>query len=96
MPVSRLGATTNDNSIMQQDMGGDMARKLAAGNWKMNGTGDNLAELEALAEADLPQGVEVLICPPLRVEQPNPGSPASTTSVSRPPDAVTCAALSPV
>ncbi|MCG7629401.1 triose-phosphate isomerase [Epibacterium sp. MM17-32] len=41
-----------------------MARKLAAGNWKMNGTGDNLAELEALAEADLPQGVEVLICPP--------------------------------
>ena len=41
-----------------------MARKLAAGNWKMNGTGDSLAELEALAKGDLPQGVDVLICPP--------------------------------
>jgi len=41
-----------------------MARKLAAGNWKMNGTGDSLKELDALARGDLPQGVEVLICPP--------------------------------
>ena len=41
-----------------------MARKLAAGNWKMNGTGDSLAELEALAKGDLPKGVDVLICPP--------------------------------
>ena len=41
-----------------------MARKLAAGNWKMNGTGDSLAELEALAKGGLPKGVDVLICPP--------------------------------
>jgi triosephosphate isomerase len=41
-----------------------MARKLAAGNWKMNGTGEHLAELENLAQGDLPEGVDVLICPP--------------------------------
>ncbi|NIZ14218.1 triose-phosphate isomerase [Phaeobacter sp. HF9A] len=41
-----------------------MARKLAAGNWKMNGTGASLAELETLAQGDLPADVEVLICPP--------------------------------
>ena len=41
-----------------------MARKLAAGNWKMNGTGASLSELEALAAAPLPAGVDVLICPP--------------------------------
>ena len=41
-----------------------MARKLAAGNWKMNGTGASLTELETLASAPLPEGVEVLICPP--------------------------------
>ncbi|MBV9418547.1 MAG: triose-phosphate isomerase [Alphaproteobacteria bacterium] len=41
-------------------------RQLIAGNWKMNGTGASLAELEALAE-DLtakPAGCDVLICPP--------------------------------
>lgn len=43
-----------------------MARKLAAGNWKMNGTGASLSELEALAAAPLPAGVDVLICPPPR------------------------------
>ncbi|TNJ42795.1 triose-phosphate isomerase [Phaeobacter sp. B1627] len=41
-----------------------MARKLAAGNWKMNGTGASLGELEALVSEGVPQGVEVLICPP--------------------------------
>ena len=41
-----------------------MARKLAAGNWKMNGTGASLSELEALAATPLPAGVDVLICPP--------------------------------
>ena len=40
-----------------------MRRKLAAGNWKMNGTKAALAELDAMAEAA--QGAaEVLICPP--------------------------------
>lgn len=41
-----------------------MARKLAAGNWKMNGTRASLGELQALASGNLPTGVEVLICPP--------------------------------
>jgi triosephosphate isomerase len=41
-----------------------MRRKLAAGNWKMNGTTASLAELSALA-ALLPAGApDVVICPP--------------------------------
>lgn len=39
-------------------------RKLAAGNWKMNGTGADLAEITALA-TDWPEaGVDIVICPP--------------------------------
>ncbi|MEQ9258708.1 MAG: triose-phosphate isomerase [Roseovarius sp.] len=41
-----------------------MRRKLAAGNWKMNGTRAALAELEALARAHPDPGVEILLCPP--------------------------------
>ncbi|NNK65722.1 MAG: triose-phosphate isomerase [Rhodobacteraceae bacterium] len=41
-----------------------MHRKLAAGNWKMNGTGASLAEVEALAADHADAGCEVLICPP--------------------------------
>ncbi len=41
-----------------------MRRKLAAGNWKMNGTRADLAEIAALAEAHPEPGCEVLICPP--------------------------------
>ncbi|MEM1429987.1 MAG: triose-phosphate isomerase [Pseudomonadota bacterium] len=41
-----------------------MARKLAAGNWKMNGTGAALAEAKALAAAHPAPGCEVLLCPP--------------------------------
>jgi triosephosphate isomerase len=41
-----------------------MRRKIAAGNWKMNGTGAALAELDAIA-AGLPTAPpEVVICPP--------------------------------
>ncbi|KEJ90275.1 triose-phosphate isomerase [Sulfitobacter donghicola] len=41
-----------------------MRRKLAAGNWKMNGTAASLAELEAL-KALMPENApDVLICPP--------------------------------
>ncbi|MGJ8603966.1 MAG: triose-phosphate isomerase [Marivita sp.] len=40
-----------------------MRRKLAAGNWKMNGTTAALAELDALQGAAT-GGAEVLICPP--------------------------------
>lgn len=38
-----------------------MPRKIAAGNWKMNGTRGMLAELSTLPT---PDGVDVLICPP--------------------------------
>ncbi|MCP4819104.1 MAG: triose-phosphate isomerase [Shimia sp.] len=41
-----------------------MRRKLAAGNWKMNGTSAALAELEALSQAPAPSDTDVLICPP--------------------------------
>lgn len=41
-----------------------MRRKLAAGNWKMNGTGQDLAELEALAAAHPDPQVDLMICPP--------------------------------
>ncbi len=41
-----------------------MRRKLAAGNWKMNGTGGSLSEVTALA-ADYPAPkVDLLVCPP--------------------------------
>ena len=39
-------------------------RKLAAGNWKMNGLGENLAEVDALMAAHPAPGCDVLICPP--------------------------------
>jgi triosephosphate isomerase len=41
-----------------------MARKLAAGNWKMNGTGAELDEARTLAAAHPAPRVEVLLCPP--------------------------------
>jgi triosephosphate isomerase len=39
-------------------------RKLAAGNWKMNGTSAALAELKALVAAHPSPACEMLICPP--------------------------------
>ncbi len=41
-----------------------MRRKLAAGNWKMNGTGAALAEVQALAKAHPSPDCDILICPP--------------------------------
>ena len=41
-----------------------MRRKLAAGNWKMNGTAAALAEIETLAKSLPAKAPEVLICPP--------------------------------
>lgn len=41
-----------------------MRRKLAAGNWKMNGTGESLGELAALAEGHPAPAADILICPP--------------------------------
>lgn len=39
-------------------------RKLAAGNWKMNGTAASLAEVVALIAAQPDPGCEMLLCPP--------------------------------
>ncbi|SPJ23930.1 triose-phosphate isomerase [Palleronia abyssalis] len=39
-------------------------QKLAAGNWKMNGTSAELAEVAALAETHANAGCEILLCPP--------------------------------
>jgi triosephosphate isomerase len=39
-------------------------RKLAAGNWKMNGLGAALSEIEALAAAHPDPACEILVCPP--------------------------------
>ncbi len=41
-----------------------MARKIAAGNWKMNGGSAALSELTALAEATAGATAEIIICPP--------------------------------
>ena len=41
-----------------------MRRGLAAGNWKMNGTGASLAEIDALKSAHATPDVDILICPP--------------------------------
>ncbi|WBU57505.1 triose-phosphate isomerase [Paracoccus sediminicola] len=43
-------------------------KKLAAGNWKMNGLTASLAELDALAARD--NGCDVLICPPATLITP--------------------------
>ncbi|MDX1744124.1 MAG: triose-phosphate isomerase [Ruegeria sp.] len=41
-----------------------MRRKLAAGNWKMNGTSAALGELEALARNFPSSNIDIVICPP--------------------------------
>ena len=45
-------------------------RKLAAGNWKMNGTLASLAEVETLMHDCAGTGVEILICPPATLLRP--------------------------
>ncbi|MBK0326959.1 triose-phosphate isomerase [Rhodobacteraceae bacterium F11138] len=42
-----------------------MRTKLAAGNWKMNGTGRDLGVLTELARRHTQPGCEILICPPV-------------------------------
>ena len=41
-----------------------LRRKLAAGNWKMNGTSADLQEISALMKAHPDPDCEILICPP--------------------------------
>ncbi|MBY6156888.1 triose-phosphate isomerase [Pseudooceanicola nitratireducens] len=47
-----------------------MRRKLAAGNWKMNGTTQSLKDLSALGSAHKGSGVDILICPPATLLAP--------------------------
>ncbi|PYC49326.1 triose-phosphate isomerase [Litorivita pollutaquae] len=47
-----------------------MRRKLAAGNWKMNGLRTDLAELEALAATFAAPKVDILLCPPATLLAP--------------------------
>lgn len=47
-----------------------MRRKLAAGNWKMNGLASALAEAEAIAASATADGPEVLLCPPATLLAP--------------------------
>lgn len=47
-----------------------MRRKLAAGNWKMNGTRADLAEVSALIEAHPAPAVDLLLCPPATLIAP--------------------------
>ncbi len=42
-----------------------MRRKLAAGNWKMNGLKAQLAELDNILKSNPNPGVDLLICPPV-------------------------------
>ena len=39
-------------------------RKLAAGNWKMNGTTESLGQVRALADLHSEPGCDILLCPP--------------------------------
>ena len=41
-----------------------MRRKMAAGNWKMNGLSADLAEVEALKAAHPDPEIDILLCPP--------------------------------
>src|SRR4028118_1416193 len=50
--------------VPTQQEGHGMRRRLAAGNWKMNGTAEGLSEVEALLQAHLSPRVEILLCPP--------------------------------
>lgn len=46
-----------------------MPRKIAAGNWKMNGTAADLGQIETLAQDHSAPTVEILICPPATLIQ---------------------------
>jgi len=47
-----------------------MRRKLAAGNWKMNGTRAELSEVDALIADHPAPGVDMLLCPPATLLAP--------------------------
>ena len=47
-----------------------MRRKLAAGNWKMNGTRADLAQVDALLKAHPAPSVDMVLCPPATLLAP--------------------------
>jgi len=51
-------------SLGSADLGGNMRRKMAAGNWKMNGLRSALAEVAVLAANHPAPACEVVLCPP--------------------------------
>ncbi len=51
-----------------------MPRKLAAGNWKMNGTRASLAQVAALTAAHPAPLVDILLCPPATLLAAVPGA----------------------
>ncbi|WP_186826957.1 triose-phosphate isomerase [Shimia ponticola] len=55
-------------------------RKLAAGNWKMNGLRDSLSEIGTLSETHASPAVDVLICPPATLI--TPARAAATASIA--------------
>ncbi len=55
-----------------------MRRKMAAGNWKMNGSLAALAEIEAIAVQTHRLNVDVLICPPATLMSDAMGASAGT------------------
>ncbi|MBM9594131.1 triose-phosphate isomerase [Roseitranquillus sediminis] len=55
-----------------------MRRKLAAGNWKMNGTAADLHQIDALAARHPVPSVDVLVCPPATLLARMAGAVADT------------------
>lgn len=55
-----------------------MRRKLAAGNWKMNGLSADLALLDTLAAAGFGSDTDILICPPATLIAPAAARAART------------------
>ncbi|WP_208347817.1 triose-phosphate isomerase [Pseudaestuariivita rosea] len=47
-----------------------MRKKMAAGNWKMNGTAGDLGEIDALMSSHSDPSVDILICPPATLISP--------------------------
>lgn len=61
--LSKL-STGVDVEVIRIYLGEQMRRKLAAGNWKMNGTRADLAQIQTLCAEHVGSGIDLLICPP--------------------------------
>ncbi|MBT6544366.1 MAG: triose-phosphate isomerase, partial [Rhodobacteraceae bacterium] len=56
-----------------------MRRKIAAGNWKMNGTLTQLDQLNALAKHHPAPLVDIILCPPNTLLAPAAAQTAATS-----------------